>query len=670
MSRKNPPPYTSSYQPIDYLEDQAPYSPQFGDIYFDATQGYQQSEIIFIQGNQLLQRWSNYTQNTFTIFETGFGTGLNFVLLLQAFSRWQAENPANNTSLKLHFITTEKFPLSKTQIQKALSLFPSLGQFTDQLLQHYPECTSGVTTIDINDHVRLTLHFNDATIALTEIGKARRYKADAWFLDGFSPDKNPEMWNDALYQAMANVSADNATIATFTVAGHVRRGLSKVGFRLEKSETELKKNHILTGRFQTSQYENKGYMIRPTPSRPQHVSIIGGGIAAACTALSLCRRGIKVQLICKDEAVAQGASSNAIGAVYPLIHQVPDSISVFFAQAFQHALATYNSLIENGYQFDHQWCGLIELAHNDTLKQRHHKLMTSSHWPRNLLRTVSLKEASEIANKPVPYSGLYFERAGWVSPQGLVNALLDAAQATGLCKIRLNTQVKKISRSATDNWLLETNKKQLKASTLVIATGADSNKIDGLDTLPIYPVQGQVTKMKATTNSSALNTVVCHKGYLTPENNGIHCIGATFKKGIDSIVSQNEDNHYNLSMLEKSLPGFMDWCFDDVVGDNTRIRACTTDHLPIVGPVPTFDSIKSLYPKLRQDKNWRYSTPMPYQPNLYYIGGLGARGLCSAPLLADILTADLCGTAYPVSQKMLFELSLARFGIKALIKGR
>ncbi len=121
-------------------------------------------------------------------------------------------------------------------------------------------------------------------------------------------------------------------------------------------------------------------------------------------------------------------------------------------------------------------------------------------------------------------------------------------------------------------------------------------------------------------------------------------------------------------MLETCLPGLTQWNLSDVTSSKARLRCTTPDHLPVVGAMPDTEEHKVIYSHLRKDKNWRYNEPAPVINNLYVLTGLGARGLCSAPLLADILAADLSGTPYPVDNEMLFNLSPNRFVIRDLIK--
>lgn len=664
---------------VTYLEDGAPYCQRFDDIYFDSQSGTAQSDFVFIQKNQIKRRLQSENK-LFTVAETGFGTGLNFLLTLQAYQKAQQETSKKLTPL--HFISVEKYPLSKQQLEQSLSILPELSDFSALLLEHYPENPTELTkNFDANffaGKVKLTVIFDDAAQGLSSIKSSRSGVVDAWYLDGFSPAKNPDMWSEALFSHIGRLSKEQSTLTTFTVAGFVKRQLREIGFRLEKLPAPGKKKEMFYGVMQSNPLTRKGYQLRPRIIKPQHVSIIGGGVASACAAYALTQQGVKVTLYCKDSSLAQGGSSNAIGALYPLLHQQADEISNFYQQAFWRARALYDEVAEQGYSFGHKWCGLLEVSYKDSLDKRQQAFESLNAWPNELIHGVNAQEASELASIDLPYGGLFMPNAGWISPQELVKQVFQAAKATNRLKIMTDTHVSKIRQvtGATANvadksWKISTNQGEFDASILVICGGAEAIEIEQLKSLPLTATRGQVTSMKTTPEINKLSTVICHKGYLTPENKGIHCIGATFQKNDTNMQPDKKDDDYNLSMLGKCLPELaesINWQVDDISSSKARLRCMSQDHLPLVGAVPDISQHIETYPHLAKDKNWRYSQPAPCIDNLYVLLGLGARGLCSAPLAADILTADLCNTPYPMDNQMLFNLSPNRFIIRDIIK--
>lgn len=673
---------------LSFQHDGTPYSEQFNDIYFDSESGYQQSEDIFIHGNNISNRLQQ-ANDSFVIAETGFGTGLNFLLTLQSYQALQAGFPNSNVG-KLNFISVEKFPLSKTQLAQSLKSLPQLSIFADLLLKQYPELEGNETVEEINasffdGKVTLKIIIDDAAQGLSKINVSKKGLVDAWYLDGFSPAKNPEMWSTELFNQIGRLSKVQASIATFTVAGFVKRQLQRIGFRVEKKVYKGDREQILTGIFQQNPHTTKGYQLRPHIVKPQHVSIIGGGIASACAAYVLTKQGIKVSLYCKDNALAQGASSNAIGALYPLLHQTKDDISLFYQQAFWRAKALYTDVEQQGFTFHHDWCGLLEVAYKEGIVKRQDKFAELASWPKELIHKVNAKQASDIANINLQHSALFMPNAGWIAPQSLIKQMIEAAKATGRLKINTNVLVKKIeqvhpidsiSQKEKIHWKLLTNQGDFEASVLVVCGGAEIIDTDFINQLPFSSVQGQVTSMKTNTAINPLSTVICHKGYLTPTSNSsqhqdIHCIGATFKKESKSTIATHEDDQFNLAMLKKCLPDLaqsINWTEKDISTSKARLRCMTPDHMPMVGPMPDIKKHIDTYPHLAKDKNWKYSQAAPVLKNLYVMMGFGARGLCSAPLAADILAADLCGTPYPVDNEMLFNLSPNRFIIRDIVR--
>jgi tRNA U34 5-methylaminomethyl-2-thiouridine-forming methyltransferase MnmC len=223
--------------------DHQPYSAQFGDIYFSSDNGLLESEYVFLQGNRLAERWQAYarqrTKFEFTIIETGFGTGLNF---LNSAKLWLETVSADAT---LHFISVEKYPLSLPDMTRALALWPTLAGLSSTLLTQYPTAMQDNSITLFKDRIRLSLLIGDASAQLKKLHNP----ADAWFLDGFAPSKNPDMWQAALFQEMARLSHPETTFATFTSAGDVRRNLLAAGFQVQKRVGFGKKREMLVGSF-------------------------------------------------------------------------------------------------------------------------------------------------------------------------------------------------------------------------------------------------------------------------------------------------------------------------------------------------------------------------------------------------------------------------------------
>ncbi len=220
--------------------DGQPYASEFQDVYFSTDNGLLETDYVFLQGNHLAERWINSDLQTFNIAETGFGTALNF---LCAVNTWLSTSPMN---AKLHYISAEKYPLSLQDLRTALNLWPQLKTVIEPLLTQYENLINGANTILLYDNrVQLSLLIGDATACFSKVTS----QVDAWFLDGFAPAKNPDMWQTELYQQMARLSNASTTFATFTSAGDVRRGLMNAGFNVRKRTGFGKKREMLIGNF-------------------------------------------------------------------------------------------------------------------------------------------------------------------------------------------------------------------------------------------------------------------------------------------------------------------------------------------------------------------------------------------------------------------------------------
>ena len=219
---------------------ETPYSIDFNDVYFNSDNGLQETEYVFIEHNQLKQRFATLENSTFTIIETGFGTGLNFLAIA---AHWLVLAPP---SAALHYISIEKFPLTLADLTRSHVCWPQFAAISSELLQQYTNITAGNNVFSMPEgRIQLALQADDISIAMPKISQ----KADAWLLDGFAPAKNDEMWSKEVLTHIARLSKTSTTFATFTSAGVVRRGLQAVGFNVQKHAGFGKKREMLSGVF-------------------------------------------------------------------------------------------------------------------------------------------------------------------------------------------------------------------------------------------------------------------------------------------------------------------------------------------------------------------------------------------------------------------------------------
>ncbi len=235
--------HTAPESPLLSWDDKGlPHSGRFDDKYFCKDNGLAESLHVFCNGNHLTERlMALLPGQTLTIVETGFGTGLNFLCVWDLWRR-------NAIKGKVHFISVDKYPLSPGELTQALALWPQLRDCSNQLLSCYDPNQHCLQAAFEESHVLLTVIFDEITIALKEICE-QGIKADAFFLDGFAPSKNPDMWSEQVFQSMAAISHETTTLATFTCAGFVRRGLQEVGFLIKKQPGYGNKRHMIAGQW-------------------------------------------------------------------------------------------------------------------------------------------------------------------------------------------------------------------------------------------------------------------------------------------------------------------------------------------------------------------------------------------------------------------------------------
>ena len=222
------------------LKDQLPFSETYQDVYFSKQGGLAETRHVFIEHNQLTQRWAGQSEDDhFCIAETGFGTGLNFLAAVDA---WQAsaEKPR-----QLIYLSAEQHPLTRSSLQQAHHHFPELAPWAQRLQQLWGNFRPGMHCLDFAPGVSLWLMLGDATATYQQL----QATVDAWFLDGFAPSKNPDMWHDKLFAQMARLSKPGTTVATFTAASAVRKRLTEHGFAVQKKPGFGHKREMITATF-------------------------------------------------------------------------------------------------------------------------------------------------------------------------------------------------------------------------------------------------------------------------------------------------------------------------------------------------------------------------------------------------------------------------------------
>lgn len=658
---------------IHFNETGTPVADKFDDVYFSNHNGLAESDYVFYQQNHINQRLETHDQPHFVIAETGFGTGLNFLNAWHRFSQHKQKKVK-----RLHFISFEKYPMTKSDLATALGAWQTLARYSQQLISQYPQALQGCHRLEFeNGAVVLDLWFGDVLDSLNAMHYSAHGLIDAWFLDGFAPSKNPDMWQQPLFNAMANCARNNATFATFTAAGFVRRGLQEAGFTVNKVKGFGRKREMLAGVLPSANAAQSAPCVWQRQTRSlKKVALIGGGIASASVIASLAKRGIDCELFCQDPQLAQGGSHNLAGAVYPHLQADYSISSEFFAHSFLYAKRLYQQVLTQGFDFDHQWCGVLLQGVKEEIIKRQQNLTHKANWPDWLINAVSADKASELAAIDTPYGGLFIPQGGWVNPPQLVQALIKWAQQFSHVTIHLNHRVTQLSQlsqpsqlsHAEKGWQLQTNQGEFAGFSDVIMCAAEhTNSLLSGEGIALQGVRGQVSHLVASEQSQQLRTVLCHKGYFTPAYQGVHCMGATFEKDTLQRDIRHSDNLTNWQQFS----GFYGECdfvqqLGEINGAKAAIRAALPDRLPLAGQYALPADYHQAYPHIPVG-DYQPTTPLTHQQaGLHLLTGLGARGLCSAPLSAELLVASLLNEPLPISERVNCALHPARFIIRQL----
>ncbi len=704
-------PQAISEAKVHWDENNQPVSSNYDDVYFSRNSGIDETHYVFIEQNNLPQRWSNLSSNSFTIGETGFGTGLNFLVAAKA---W-LEQTSKGT---LHFVSVEKFPLSRPDLQQALALWTegSNDKFglTEDLLQQYPPAVPGIHRIRLaNNRIVLTLMYGDAEKMFPSLQSSdhplfkRRENPifDAWFLDGFAPIKNPDMWTDELFQTIANLSKPGTTFSTFTSAGAVRRGLANVGFEVKKTPGFGNKWDMLKGKVNShiskplkietspqdwqpatfnSRHQPPWYLSSADKKTPEAAIVIGGGIAGCSTARALAERGIPVSLIERHKKVGQEGSGNPQGILYPKLSTGNSPLARFGLMALLNASRYYQDFLDHHINLDNEKenpeieavmgrrCGLLVLPESENDKQKFEQI--AQLFPQGLVQLLKGERLHQTAGLPLESTfGLFYPQLGWINPPSVCQSLskhplIDIQTAEVEEIIHKNSHWQALDKNGA---LIST------APTMVIACGFDSSRFSQTNHLPLKKVRGQITSLPSTTQSEELQTVLCGEGYIAPAVNGTHTLGATYNFDEASTEVRAKDHHVNLEQLTKTDQGMANtFCSTPTdllvktLSGRAAFRCTIPDYLPIAGPAPKLDAYIKNYQLLR--KNARSHIPISGDnwPNLYLNIGHGSRGLSYAPMCAELIASEICGEVPPLELDLRQSVHPGRFIIRDLKRNK
>lgn len=634
--------------------DGSPRAPDFGDVYFSVAGGADEARHVFLEQNQLPQRFRRCQSDTsFTIVETGFGTGLNW---LATVALWRESAKSG----WLHFVSVDKHPLESSDLQRAQACWPRFADIAHALQQQYPHLLPGFHRMVFPQwRTTLTLFWGD----IDDFLPALTCSADAWFLDGFAPDRNPAMWHDGLFARMAALSKPGATVATFTAAGTVRRGLQAAGFSVGKVAGFGQKREMLQGHYSgvPAGRQPPPWLSRPPAGHgPRDAIIVGAGVAGATLAARLALRDWNITVIDRAPAIACGASGNPAAIIHPRLGPSDQPGNAFAQQAWLFTVSTLASLpLPKGV-----WnpCGILQLTTPHQARRTHH--LDDHPWQPLMVQHCPAEQASAIAGVPLHQDALWFPDGGWLDAPAFCRYLLDNPRI----RVIPNTAVSRLEKVGQE-WRAIDDEGACTAQSpvVILANGLAAHELAHTDFLPLVPVAGQISTVAASGLSARLQSVVCHDGYISPVlHDGTHCLGATFHPGSTQAAITQEDHHRNhaqqqmfLPELVATLPPVEQW------QGRTSVRCQSPDALPLVGPVGNIEKFREDYAGLRDGKVMDYP-PLAVEEGLYLNVAHGSKGFGQCLLTAEILASELNNEPAPVTAAVLNALHPMRFATKDL----
>ena len=612
------------------------YSERFQDIYFNKD-GIQESQYVFIEGNQLQERFS--LPKDFAICELGFGTGLNFLLTSKIF----LEKNQNHT---LYYYSIEKYPLKLAEIQKALHHFSEISSQLKDLIDlfkkiYYP--LEGFSTVYLHPRIRLTLMIGDVVDMLRLIPDNTKF--DAWYLDGFAPSKNPEMWREEVYQEMARLSYNQTTFATFSCAGIVKRGLVKNGFVIQKRKGYKNKKEMLWGYFHSNEQKK--------PPKIESVGIIGAGISGITTAILLLKRGYKVFLFEKNADFLQGSSGIDIASVMPYISTVKNDLSDF-------TLKSYNYLLSF----------LLRFFSNDFCKIYKNLLILKKQ--QYLEKLPFFVERYRIPSFCIrKYQNCFINRrSGIIDTKELLNQFkILLNEYSDSFYFYPNTEIIDVLSNKEKIFLQDQKNSVYKVDALVFCNSYNLEKFSLLSYIDYQKVRGQFISFNKKFIKSFIKKNIIADISLFALKERIY-LGSSFEYYLFSQNRENVSDQYILQKLEQNFPTI----FGEIAQNNPHydftipteafvgFRCQSKDYLPVVGRLTHWETFIQNLKSLNPNKRYYYRDILiPEYNNIFIHSCHGTRGYTTSFLSSEIIASMIHQDPLPIEVSLLHSLSSARF---------
>ena len=610
---------------VDDIE--IPISKQFGDVYFSKDNGLLETRHVFLNGNDLTERLSQlHDYQYFCVGETGFGTGLNILTLWQLWQQVRLDNHSH-----LHVVSVEKFPLNKADLIRALNVWTELKPLAEKLIQQYPLPIAGCHRLSFpEERFSIDLWLGDAQDIFPTIPKTQT--VNAWFLDGFAPSCNPDMWQANVLDHMVRLSDFGTTFASFSVAGVLKRGLKQHGIQISRPRGFGHKREMLkaiwldTSQTETQSQDSETTIAAPPKSetsKQRKIAIIGAGIAGLSSAWAFAQRGHQVTIYEQNEPLS-GASGNPLALLNPKLCPIEQAHEHLMTLSWQHALNFYPQFKA----FRPIQVQQIALKNADELSG------LVEQYPENVLTANTTLECFPETEFP----SLTLHQAGAVSPHQLRDEILQHAN--------IRIEKVKISRlESTDSQVTLWQDQQIIAITDHAIVCCAKQSAELFENYPVLkPIRGQISWVENSQQPLALDQAYSYGGYCMQLDTAQLILGASFYPNRDDAEVLTEDHVHNYELIHNVFPKYAQGLPSvDTWQGRASVRAQSLDYLPLVGKIQNLGQI-------------------------YTFAGLGSKGFLFAPLCSEILAALILGELCPVPQSLLDKLNPQRFEKKLKAK--
>ena len=589
----------SEFAPFS-LKNNTLFSEEFDDLYSSAKGAVAECNHVFIKGNNLNERFENLGENSkFYIGEIGFGIGINFLTTCKS---WLDHTKQNQV---LEFYSFDKYLFRLSDFIKLNVSCPDLKEYISELERNYPRNIQGAQKISLFGG-RIILN-----LIIGEIDNTQEYiklmdKVDAWYFDGFSPSKNPDLWSIKLFKCIHKSCHENTTFSTYTSSGLVKNNLTESGFNHSRAMGFSDKRHMLKGTVDTQLKKN---------TSNTKVAVIGSGIAGCVLSYTLAKKGIEVDLYEKSDSICSGASSHELLVTYPRLSAHDTAFGSFTLHSYIFATNFYKQLKTDTWKKT----GVIILNHDAATEKRQSSLL-EKRADGEIYRYIDPDEASEISGIDIKLNGLIYEDAGYILPEEMCKFLIESPKIN----IFTSSHIKSIKKNR-EVFNLNIGEKKFEYQNVCVCAGSETANIVDIDGISIK--RGQVTHIESLDNISRIKLPICAKGYISPRVNNIHLVGSSYSDSEDTDLSE-EEHLYNLNNLKLVIDEEM-----NVITGQTGHRAVSKDHMPVVG----------------------------MKDGIYINTCHGSRASVTAPISAEIIASMIVDEAPPLMGRELESLSPERF---------